>query len=353
MKLCRCIHIHENQKIMISILVKSLPLKEVLEDIAFALDVPVTRKCDEYTVQLPFQIGKGFIRGMDFKNGLGIIFYDCFFHQDTQFNFIVDKTHPVKFLYCEKGQLIHRFEKEHVEHKVEEYENAIVASTANNGHIFNFKGGMRICLNSLEMNREVFSKQFNCEIKNISDDLSFLFQDKKATKEFYYHGKYCLEMADLFDDLQKKTNSDLSQKLVWNGGALQLLNLQILQYQDKEIDIVLRKIELKQVIKAVSIINKNILDFTTVPQLAREVGLTALKLQEGFKYLYNTTVNEYVIERRLDLAKTLLEKSDHNISEIVDLIGLSSRSYFSRIFKNKYNISPSAFLKLKKGKQKS
>ena len=32
---------------MISILVKSLPLKEVLEDIAFALDVPVTRKCDE------------------------------------------------------------------------------------------------------------------------------------------------------------------------------------------------------------------------------------------------------------------------------------------------------------------
>ncbi|MDX1471934.1 MAG: AraC family transcriptional regulator, partial [Flavobacteriaceae bacterium] len=39
----------------------------------------------------------------------------------------------------------------------------------------------------------------------------------------------------------------------------------------------------------------------------------------------------------------------YNISEVVYMIGYSSRSYFSKIFKNKYGISPSKYvIQLKK-----
>lgn len=332
---------------MTTINVKSLPLKGVLEDLASELRVPISINCDEYSLDIPEGMGKGRISGLDFRNGLGIIVYDCLFYQDTTINFIVDRVHPIKFLFCELGILTHCFENWDVDHILEESQNAIVASSSTNGHVLNFQGNSRTCFNSLEMDREVFGDQIECELTSLGEDLEVLFRDTQADTPFYYHGNYCLKMADLFIELNGSFESIFLKKLYWEGCALHILNLQILQYRDRGGHLILRKIEMKQVLAAISIINNNISGYGTVNLLANEVGLNALKLQSGFKYLYGSTVNEYVMNKRLELARNLLEHSDNNISEIVDLVGLHSRSYFSKIFKERYNISPSLFLKSK------
>ena len=59
--------------------------------------------------------------------------------------------------------------------------------------------------------------------------------------------------------------------------------------------------------------------------------------------MHQTTVNGYIQHRRMLHAKTLLNDTDFNISEIVEKLGLSSKSYFSKIFKETYGISPSEF----------
>lgn len=69
------------------------------------------------------------------------------------------------------------------------------------------------------------------------------------------------------------------------------------------------------------------------------------KLQYGFHNLYGLSVNNYVKKIRLQIAMELLKNSDLSISEIVYKIGLSSRSYFSKIFKEKYGITPSYYKK--------
>jgi AraC-like DNA-binding protein len=78
-------------------------------------------------------------------------------------------------------------------------------------------------------------------------------------------------------------------------------------------------------------------------KLSLESGLSQAKLQEGFKLLYARTVTEYIRHARLEAARDYLSNSDMNISQVVYTIGFSSRSYFSKIFKNKYGISPSEF----------
>lgn len=129
------------------------------------------------------------------------------------------------------------------------------------------------------------------------------------------------------------------------GNAYKMLKLQILQYNDDmdspENKSMLRKLEISLVVEASGIINNEILDFKTVPELALLVGINSNKLQNGFKELYGTTVNNYVHNRRLDLARCLLKNSEFTISEIVFMIGLASKSYFSKIFKEKYGLSPS------------
>nr|WP_262507883.1 AraC family transcriptional regulator [Wocania ichthyoenteri] len=70
-------------------------------------------------------------------------------------------------------------------------------------------------------------------------------------------------------------------------------------------------------------------------------GLAPDKLQKGFKYLFNKSVNVYITEKRLDKAAQLIYETDFNVSELVYSVGFSSRSYFSKIFKRYFGVLPS------------
>ncbi|GAA0872142.1 hypothetical protein GCM10009117_12890 [Gangjinia marincola] len=65
--------------------------------------------------------------------------------------------------------------------------------------------------------------------------------------------------------------------------------------------------------------------------------------------MHNRTVADYVRNVRLDKAEELMRTTDLNISEIVYSVGLTSRSYFCKIFKQKYKCSPKQYhMKLQK-----
>ena len=83
----------------------------------------------------------------------------------------------------------------------------------------------------------------------------------------------------------------------------------------------------------------------SLDMLSAESGLSQAKLQEGFKLLYTRTVTEYIRHVRLEEARDYIRTTEMNISQIVYTIGFSSRSYFSKIFKEKYNITPNQYKK--------
>ena len=68
-----------------------------------------------------------------------------------------------------------------------------------------------------------------------------------------------------------------------------------------------------------------------------------MTLQEGFKLMHGTTVSDYIRAVRVEKAEELIKTSDLNISEVVYSVGFTSRSYFSKIFRQKYNCSPKEY----------
>lgn len=102
---------------------------------------------------------------------------------------------------------------------------------------------------------------------------------------------------------------------------------------------------MENIAAAVQYIENHIADLKTIPEIAEAVGIEAYRLQDGFKRNYGVTVNDYIKDFRLKRALTMLTSEDKNVSEVVYALGLSSRSYFSKIFKEKYGISPSALRK--------
>ncbi len=329
--------------------VNSLPLKDVIKDLAKVFKTTYTQNCDEYYLQIPKNMGDGHIRGINFEGGLGLLQYNCLFKEDLEIHFVVNEIHPLKFLYTVSGILFHRFEDESDLHQIEQYQNAIVASNNYNGHVLLFKANHQINVNSLEIERKKFQIKMDCEIKSLEDGLQQLFRDIKASKSFYYSGNYSLEISGILGDMDEFSATDFTRKLFLEGMAFNILAQQILQFQDDQKEegsrVLLRSSEIKQIHYIADLIERTISDIPTVESLAKEAGLNINKLQEGFKKLYGTTVNNYVQKMRLDAAISLLTKTDLSISEIVTSIGLSSKSYFSKIFKEKYTISPSDFRK--------
>ena len=65
----------------------------------------------------------------------------------------------------------------------------------------------------------------------------------------------------------------------------------------------------------------------------------------NFKEYTNATPAQYILSLRISNARTLLENTSYNVSEISNIVGYENPLYFSRIFKKQCGMSPSEFRK--------
>ena len=91
-------------------------------------------------------------------------------------------------------------------------------------------------------------------------------------------------------------------------------------------------------------INENVFsDFNNVEELCQHFGLSRSSLQNLFNNNLNIAPKRYILNTKLNKSKELIRESKYTISEISNLLGFSSIHYFSRRFKQEYNISPTEY----------
>ena len=66
---------------------------------------------------------------------------------------------------------------------------------------------------------------------------------------------------------------------------------------------------------------------------------------EKFKRVFGRTMTDYINDLRLARSAYLLSVSTYSLREICDLIGFNSLSYFNKLFKEYYGISPAKYRK--------
>lgn len=332
--------------------VKTLPVYEIVEDIAKSLGAELKNQSGELSVEIPEEHGEGYIRGISFDSGIGYITYNCKFYEDVEIHFSLNTVHPLKFIFCSEGSVGHCFQNCKNLHKIDTYQNIVVSSSGYEGHILYFKKDVSTHVSSLEIIRSIFAHRSNYDFKDLDPTLKDLFKDAVAKQQFFYQGNYSIKSADLMDEINTKEFTGFLRNLFLEGKTFEMLTIQIDQYEDDEngesLPKILRKSDIEKVDYVAKRIQGDLSTNLTVESLAKEAGTNVNKLQEGFKYVYNLTVNKYMQHIKLEAAKEMLKLSEKNISEIVVSIGLNNRSYFSKIFKEKYGVSPKYFLKNKK-----
>ena len=88
----------------------------------------------------------------------------------------------------------------------------------------------------------------------------------------------------------------------------------------------------------------------SIEELSQIMNMSRGTLYSKLLKITGETPIEYIRSIKLTKALPLLEKSDMKISQIAYEAGFSNPNYFTRAFKIKYEISPTEYIKLKRGK---
>ncbi|MCQ2585901.1 MAG: response regulator [Treponema sp.] len=92
-------------------------------------------------------------------------------------------------------------------------------------------------------------------------------------------------------------------------------------------------------------INLHLSSDFSLEDAAQYAGVSSFYLSKLFKEEMNDTFVNYVTELKMEKAAHLLKETDMSIKEITNATGYNDQNYFSKIFKNKYEMSPSEYRK--------
>lgn len=102
--------------------------------------------------------------------------------------------------------------------------------------------------------------------------------------------------------------------------------------------------------RATEYIDLNLDTPLSVKQICTDLYVSKNYLYESFEDYFKKTVNEYITDRRIALAKIYLSHPETPVTEVAEAVGIYNYTYFSKLFKKKVGMTPSEYKKLPHGK---
>lgn len=100
-------------------------------------------------------------------------------------------------------------------------------------------------------------------------------------------------------------------------------------------------------------IDTHIYSLTSLEELAEKFNYNYSYLSALFSKITGKTLREYYLERRLEVARTMVLEKNKKIWEIADMLNYSSAFAFSKAFTAKYGVSPKQMQLQSRGEQKN
>lgn len=96
-------------------------------------------------------------------------------------------------------------------------------------------------------------------------------------------------------------------------------------------------------------LESNYMNDISMEEIANYTGRSLSTFKRDFKKCSTLSPREWLIHRRLEAAHELIRKGERKVSEICFEVGFKNLSHFSKIYKEKYGISPTGYLQHEMG----
>lgn len=204
--------------------------------------------------------------------------------------------------------------------------------------VFAGKGNYHLCL--LTVSKLESLGNFNAD---------FIQTHFKSQNHYWHTGIPNVKLSNFVHDLMTLNGPFSCNQQMLVGYSNIVIGSKLAEFEHymngpkKQVD--LRNDEIDRIHECIQFVKDNYAQQLDVDMLCLKSALSPQKLQTGFKELYGDTVTSFIKNFRLQIAEELMRTTELNVSQIVYSIGLTSRSYFSKIFREKYETSPNDYMK--------
>ena len=297
----------------------------------------------EYALTFDNEFGRGVIKGMGFDWGLTYLDFEVSFIEHTEITFNYNLKKVVDFLFISEGHLGLNEEDPTSTINLNRYQNVIASNKAQSKKTFIFSKAIQIKVNLIQLNICNYKKKKNNNLSSLNGTLQIVFDDHGNDNHLLF-GNYSLKVADEVKLLKSTCHTGITRTLFIEGQLNLIMAMQLQEHQNAQRGkVLLNSLSLSHIEKIRMLsahMAKNVSEPLPIEYLSILSGLGSKKLQLGFRVLYSKTVNEYVRDLKLEIARDQLKDFELSISEIVYGIGYKSRSYFSKMFFARYGILP-------------
>ncbi len=332
---------------MLEIQITSMDGGEIIEQLRESLGGKITKQWGEASLFFESDYGRGTIRSISYDWGISLVDYDVHFKQDTKIIFLIPEMKPIAFIFISEGHLTYNNAENGLEQNLERYQNIIVSTKSQTEETYVFPKNIGVKVNFIYVTRKEFKKKKNNNLTYLDDDLIEAFSTDKGPDHFKHLGNFSLKIADQIAELQDSYESGIIRSLSIEGQLNLILAQQLLEHhkfnKGENVYESISRTDIKKIHELSAYILDHMSEPLTISALSEISGLSARKLQTGFQVLYSKSVNEYIRHLKLELSRDYIRNSDDSISEIVYKIGFKSRSYFSKIFFEKYGMLPNEY----------
>lgn len=192
-------------------------------------------------------------------------------------------------------------------------------------------------VNNLHLSNILYLKNKLNESINLT---SFLPSDEGQLTGYFINDSTLATVEGLIKKLDKESHKEALDAKLMCHAIFQELVIELWRGQilDKE-----ALTENERIILAIQIMNNQSHETLTIDSVAELVKLSARRLSAGIKKHTNKSFNQYLHQIRIRNAIDLLLHSDIGITEIAYLVGYSDSNYFSSMFKEIMEMTPSYY----------
>lgn len=343
---------------MQEIIVKNQDVDTLLNQLNQILQGSIDDKWGQRELSFDNEKGRGRIRSITFDWGVSLIDFDVHFNDDVKITYRTDEAPPIEFIFISQGKLSYLQSDSPENLVLERYQNIIISPQKNSKKTYIFPKEVNVKVNFIQILKKQYAKKKHSNLQYLNEVLLPVFKEESMNLSYKHLGSYNLKIADQVRAMYADQNEGTSHALGLEGRLNVILAMQLMEHHKFEnqdtLPESLSPMDIKKIHKLSEFIVDNISEPITIGLLSKESGLSAKKLQLGFRMLYSKSVNEYVKKMKLEISRDYLKNTDLTISEVVYRIGIRSRSYFSKIFSEHYGILPTEYrMKLKRSKIKN
>jgi AraC-like DNA-binding protein len=142
------------------------------------------------------------------------------------------------------------------------------------------------------------------------------------------------------DQINKEWFLDLTEKIIYHsyGNYLALNGIQSVKLET-------RKELLRRVNIGKQFMDDNFLTIDDVTEVALASNLSEFHFFRSFKQAFGITTYQYILNKKLELARTMLHDKNSSITAIASVCNFPDLFTFSKAFKRRFGIAPSQFQK--------